>query len=267
MRSRNLSFRIKSGQKRGPDASLGNLMQTIPRLSVLVLTASTLIALCPAHATETAPSIFEDPVSYSGWNTGPLPMEAIWKSKSGSRPNIITITPDNTGFELNNGVVHVQIPPVLRSDFELSFEATHTSFSRLIWAGFFNEEGTQGYAIAWDSGLPKYFDSEGGVSIRKFDLKEDDGVVRFNTGGIMLTKHIASGHNAGNEASAAISEPYAKLKLTWQRSTGTLRLYVDGKLLQTTTDKSFSQFTSVYVSGGSGSRFDNVSVLAPVSKN
>jgi hypothetical protein len=240
-------------------------MKTIPRLSILALTASTLIALCPAHATEVASSIFEDAVNYSGWNTGPLPMEVVWKSKSGSRPNIITITPDNPGFELNNGVIFTRLPRNIGTDFELSFDALHTSFSRLIWAGLFNAEGTQGYVIAWDSGLAKYFNTQGVVSIRKFDVEPGAPALRFNTGGTLLSKPQASGHNPGNDTTAAIAEPYAKLKLTWQSSTHTLRLYVDGALMQTVIDSSFISFSSLYVAGGTGSRFDNILVASPLA--
>jgi hypothetical protein len=230
-----------------------------------VLTASTLIALCPAHAKEVESAIFDDPVNYSGWNTGPLPMEAIWKSKSGSRPSIVTIAPDNTGFELNNGVIFTRLPRNAGTDFELSFDALHTSFSRLIWAGLFNDEGTQGYVLAWDSGLSKYFNSQGVVSIRKFDIEPGSPGLRFNTGGALLSKPQASGHNPGNDTTAAIAEPYARLKLTWQGSTHTLRLYVDGALMQTVVDSSFNSFRSLYLAGGTGSRFDNILVASPLA--
>lgn len=231
-------------------------MKKLPHLALLgtlVLFTRTLVC-----AVETKPPhFFSDPVSYSAWDTGASPMNAVWRCTSGASPGIEKTAGGIVLFSLENGVVTTALTRPVNSGFELKFEALHTDYSRILWIALLNKAGTQGYGLAWDSSSAGNFDGEGFVSIRKFDTPSSPStLLTFNTSGTAINSIQNSGH-------IATTAPLAKFKLTWQKSTRTLRLYVDDVLKQTVKDDSFETFASLYIGGSTGSRFDNITVAAP----
>ncbi len=234
----------------------------IPLVASLAL--SSLVTFVSAQEAESV--VFADSFAYSGWDAGASPMNAVWSKTSGSNPSVGTGAPfatDVTYLKPNNAVAGAPLAYALDHDFELSFDALHTHYSRLLWVGLFNDEGTQGYAATWDSSSPGAWGSQGTVRIRKFSVTNPADLL-FNTPGVQLGNNTSSGHNAGNTTNAATTAPFARFRLTWTKDTGALSLYVNGLLRQTVTDGDFSRFSRVVVSGFSGAMLDNILVRLPV---
>lgn len=236
----------------------------IPRLLLCALAALALTHLAAASPSESY--AVSDPIQYSGWNAGSNPMSANWTYHNGNTPALIsgTPTPASVYFTINNGVIYTPLSRVLNTDFELSLDASHSAYQRCLWVGLFNDDGTQGYALRWDSTVFSQWGSAGLVSIRKYSVTAPSTAnLTFSTAGTVLGTAVASGHNPGNTTTAATSLPFARLRLTWSRDTGTLALYVNDVLKQTVIDTSFTTFSRLYVGGNTGSKFDNISASVP----
>lgn len=192
-------------------------------------------------------------------------MNAVWTANSGNPPTIVTNDPSLPPpyAKLNNGTAYVNLNRVLTNDFILTVDALHTSYSRYLWVGIFNATGTQGYGFSWDSSGVTSYSSGGGVTIKKFSVSNPTTDLTWNTLGTALGSTVASGHNPGNTSAAAISSPFAQFKLTWSNDTHTLQLSVDGIVLSTVTDSSFTSFGRVYLSGNGSGLYDNLSVATP----
>jgi hypothetical protein len=227
--------------------------QTYP---ALLCTLALLASGLSLAAYEPAAYQVADPISYTGWNTGPTPMNAFWPYAGGNAPAIST-SGNDIRFTLNNGITGTPLAHPLTSGFDLTVDALHTSYSRLLWVGLFNDTGTQGYGLAWDSSLSGINGGMGVVSIRKFS---STGTPTYSNQGSLLGSATNSGH-------VATAFPMARLRLTWDRDNSTLKLYVDGVLKQTVVDSSFTSFSRLYASGYTGSIFDNVAVAMPVGAN
>ena len=235
------------------------------RIPLLVsLALSSFATFASAQAADSI--VFADSFANSGWDGGASPLNAVWTKISGANPSIGTGSPlpqGSTYLKLNNAVAGAPLAYALDHDFELSFDALHSNYSRLLWVGLFNDEGTRGYAAAWDSSAVGAWGSQGTVRIRKFSVPNATDLL-FNTPGVALGTNVSSGHNPDNTTSAATTAPFARFRLTWTKDTGTLRLYVNGLLRQTVADTDFHRFSRVIVSGFSGTMLDNIMVRLPV---
>jgi hypothetical protein len=201
--------------------------------------------------------ILVDLIDYKSWDEGPSRMSTTWQSITGVPPKLVKPSPGVTMFSLNNAVIGTGLTTPITDGFELSFDALHERYARLLWAGLFNADGTQGYVLLWDSSLESSFKGEGFVCIHKVELPgPPNKTLRFNTKGKPLGSNLGSLHTANQP-------PLAHLKLTWDRASHTLRAYVNDKLIQTVKDDSFNDFTRLYIGGTTGSLFDNVTVTAP----
>jgi parallel beta-helix repeat protein len=235
------------------------------RQHLTVSLACCLVALAaPICARAQGFVVASDSIDYSGWSSGAAPMNAVWTSVSGNVPTLTAEGEPSTSsyFSLNNGVITTALGSTFADDFELTADALHKNYSRDLWIGMFNAAGTQGYLMFWSAALANQFGSQGHVSVRKLSVASL-GSIAFNTPTTLLGSIATSGHNNGNTTSAAITPPFAKLKLTWNNDTHTLRLYVDGALKCTVTDNSFSSFARICVSGNDYSKFDNIAVRLP----
>src|SRR5690606_29874825 len=90
----------------------------------------------------------------------------------------------------------------------LRFDARHSSRQRALWAGLFNDAGTQGYAVLWDSAVS----GTGNVTIRKFDLGAE---ATWSDAGTAITPRISTGHDP-------LSLTPARIELSWDQPTNTL---------------------------------------------
>jgi len=236
----------------------------ISRHLVLSLACTLAALVVPISAQAQGLALAADAINYSGWSTGGAPMNAVWTLNSGSTPALTAEPSPSTSsfFTLSNAVITGVVDHTFINDFEIEVNAIHTSYSKGLWIGMFNAAGTQGYAMLWDSALATQYSSQGHVSIRKYSVASLGSLV-FNSANTILGSSTGSGHNSGNTTSAAITPPFARLKLTWNNATDTLNLYVNGVLKRTVTDSSFSSFSRICIGGGTGSKFDNLAVRLP----
>lgn len=219
---------------------------------------SIIAMMLPCISAIAAPKpILVDLIDYKSWDEGPSRMSTTWQSITGVPPKLVKPSPGVTMFSLNNAVIGTGLTTPITDGFELSFDALHERYERLLWAGLFNADGTRGYSLYWDSSQAKFFKGEGFVSIHKVELSDNPRKnLRFNTLGKPMAASAGAGHTANQP-------PLAHLKLTWDRSSHTLRAYVDDKLVQTVKDDSFDEFTRLYIGGTTGSLFDNITITAP----
>jgi len=198
-------------------------------------------------------SILSDSFDYSGWNASPAPMSANWTSANGNTP---TVAPNNTWIQLNTSLIHKNLDATLSTDFQISLDVLPTSYSTVQWFGLFDSTGSNGYGFKWDSSSMSNYGSQGSVCIQKYS-----GIASNNWSnqGTTLGSTYASGHNAGNTTSAALSAPFAHVVLSWVAASHTLTLFVDGKSISSVWDGSFSSFSSISISGNGG-LFDNLSI-------
>lgn len=209
-------------------------------------------------------TVAADNINYSGWSSGATPMNAAWLLNSGNTPSVTPEPSPSTSsyYVSNNNVITALLDHTFVNDFEITVDALHTAYSRGLWVGLFNASGTQGYAMLWDSALVTQYSSQGHVSVRKFSVASLSNLA-FNTSNTLLGSNVGSGHNSGNTTSAAITPPFARLKLTWNNDSHTLKLYVNDVLKSTVTDSSFTSFSRVCLGGGVGGKFDNLAIRLP----
>ncbi|HEY3333184.1 MAG TPA: glycosyl hydrolase family 28-related protein [Capsulimonadaceae bacterium] len=236
-------------------------------MKLILVVVIAMITILPSMAQQQP--VFSDAFNYTGWSTGASPMTSVWSANSGVVPSVITNNPTlaPSYIRLGNGVITAPFTRTLTTDFTLNIDVLHDSYQRWQWVGLFNSAGTQGYGFGWDSSVPGGWGSQGTVSIRKFSVSSPTTGLLFNTTGTLLGSVNASGHNPSNTTTAAISAPFAHCSLGWHVATHQLQLIVDGAVVSTVTDASFTTFSRIYVSGNTNGLFGNVNVTTPGGAN
>lgn len=187
-------------------------------------------------------------------------LHAAWVQVDG-QSNYLRLTTTDAAVDhapytsIYNGLIRRDLDsPISGADWDVSFKMLHVYKQRGGWLGLFNDAGTQGYGLQWDSGNAA--DPEignGTVSIRKFDL--DSELQTWTTIGTQLGSNTGSGH----EMSTA---PFADLSLSWDADTGTLTASVDGVEMLVRTDTAFSDFSRIYLRGNTYVKYDDIVVNA-----
>lgn len=211
-----------------------------------------------------AATLFEDSFAYSGWDTGPRPMSAIWESWQ--RKPVIEQGAD-PGYpaqflKLGNGIVSTALKKPVESDFVLTVQLLSTHYGRLHWVGLSNESETEGYYIAWDTGLASQFRSQGRVAIGRIDIKPSERI-GYQRPGPFITKLTTSGHNDSNPQSAAISPPFATLTLKWSSAQKRLTLLVNNIEITHADDISTGSLSRLHLAGNTSVFFSSVKVETP----
>ena len=152
---------------------------------------------------------------------------------------------------LANGVAKAELPVALEDSFELSFRASHNAYRRGLWVGLLNDEGSQGYAVAWDSCEQSTFHDQGSIAIAKFDLPRE--VAWADQFGTVLTKRVQSGQKV-------VGGWPPLIVLKWSKASGLLTLSVEGQEVGRIIDRSFTRFSRVYVRGNEQSIIAEMSV-------
>lgn len=215
--------------------------------------------LLASPSVASAAEIVNEGFDYTHWSTGDTPMNANWTVHSGSNPVSIALTHATLPVphvSINNGVAYTSFSETITGDFELSVNAIHPAYSRLLWFGLFNATGTQGYVFYWNSATDTTWGAgEGYVQIKRFD----SAPISYQTAGVNITSQTVSGHNA-------ITAPFANLKLTWVDATNTLSISVDGVVKGSLVDNTLdaSSFARIYLAGNGGTRFDDVVLTAAI---
>ncbi|WP_309398733.1 right-handed parallel beta-helix repeat-containing protein [Cerasicoccus maritimus] len=177
-----------------------------------------------------------------------------WSSVSGSSPSLnsanasLAVVPY---LALNNGVVRAELGSTVTSNWTLRFRASHSTWQRGLYACVLNADGEEGYGVLWDSATSGQANGEGYVSIRKFSLSAEPA---WSDKGSQLTTPTASSHNA-------TTAPMALIELSWDASSSTLYLRINGQPIAQTVDSSFNSFSRVYLRGNTTSYFDDIILL------
>jgi hypothetical protein len=154
---------------------------------------------------------------------------------------------------LGNGVAKADLPQKISDSFVLSFLAINNDYQRGLWVGLFNEDGSKGYAALWDSSSKENFHGQGSVAITKFDLPKP--VTFADQVGSVLTERVESGHKA-------IDGWPAKIELSWDKPSRTLRLSVNGVEKCRVVDASLNSFSRIYLRGNERSLFADLRLNA-----
>ncbi|AHF90846.1 hypothetical protein OPIT5_12150 [Opitutaceae bacterium TAV5] len=212
-----------------------------------------------------AAALFEDSFDYSDWDAGPRPMSATWESWQ--RKPVIEEGADPVYparyLKLANSIVSTSLRKPVDSDFVLTVQLLSTHYGRLHWFGLSNEDGTDGYFVAWDTGLASQFSSQGRVAIGKIDLKPSERL-GYQRPGPFITKPATSGHNSSNTQSAAISPPFATLALKWSNAQKRLTLLVNNIEIASADDVSPGSLSRLLLAGNSAALISSVKLETPI---
>lgn len=195
-----------------------------------------------------------DGFDYSAWSSGAVPMNTTWSLASGSSaPGIYSTTDGDAYVQLNNVVLSRALDNTPTDSFDFEVDVLPGAYSSFLWIGLFNQAGTEGYGFSWDSSLSTLNNGCGVMAIRKYAVSS----LAFNTTGTLLGSAKNSGHVVN-------TLPFARVRLSWRKDTGTLSLYVDGRLLSSVQNEtSYSSFSRVYLGGFNYSRFANIRLTIP----
>lgn len=207
------------------------------------------------------PVLFRDDFEYSGWDTGARAMtSANWERVLGKAPEFVAATADVPAhIWLSNAIFFVPLKEAPRGSFTLSAEVLFSMYSRTLWFGLMDEGGHGGRAAVWCSARENQFAGQGWVEIRALDaIPADNREAGPNPN--VFSSTLAALKNSGHEG-GALSQPFAKIDLSWDDAAKKWNLYVDGKWISE-AEGAFDLGLSprLYFGGGTGALFRNISL-------
>jgi hypothetical protein len=113
-----------------------------------------------------------------------------------------------------------------------------------------DETGTKGYGLRWDSSNPDQNNGTGHIAIWKLDPGKP--ITRY-TFGSRIGSEGSSGHVIGQQ-------PFADVMLVRDGARGRILLSVDGRVVTTATDATYSHFSRIYLLGN-GVQIKELAVL------
>ncbi len=151
-------------------------------------------------------------------------------------------------------ILHANLLQTINADnsagFRLKIKVMHRTDRAVAIVWLLNYDGTQGYGFTWNSGIEG---PNSVMDIRKWDSSLKPG---FHKLGKLLGKRISL---AGEEK----KPPFGEFELTWIAATGKLTLKSlgekHGPKEVNVIDKSFTDFTSIYLHGN-GTSYDDIYV-------
>jgi hypothetical protein len=146
-----------------------------------------------------------------------------------------------------NRILGQQLVHQVQDDWILRFKMLPSTWARGEWVGVFNQSGTKGYVVFWDSSSPGAWNGEGKITIKKYSGTSE---VQWGSPLTNLTDSVASGHSLTQsyaDAVAGNAVDFAEVVLTWQAATGTLELFVNGELKGYAVDTEIGSFGSMYI--------------------
>jgi hypothetical protein len=198
------------------------------------------------------PNFEEKPVD----DTAGAPTDAIfqdefkslyqWTHLSGSRNR--TETASSTYLATGSGLSSAALrAPV--GVFRLAFEMRHEAWKRagIVWIT--DLKGGHGYGVRWDSSVESTADGQGLVSLLRLDR---EGPATFEDQGERIGRSVPSGR-------PALDGGYARFELA-RASDGTLTVSINGRVLLTEKDSTFSLFQRLLVRGNTGVSLGSIKV-------
>jgi len=195
-------------------------------------------------------TVFQDSFTYKD----PGLLGSIWVHHSGTMPTL-----SKGALLLHNGVAASQLAEPLTYDVEIAFDLKHAGFQKIAWVGMLSGDGNSGYAVSWDSsGTTPSGPMWGGKGIVRIHKINQQTPISFDLYGSM----VVGGVSAGNQL-ITDSEP-AHFRVCWSVDSRRIDVYMNGSLLHSGVDSSFSSFQRIVVGGSEGDVVDNVRVRIPV---
>lgn len=162
------------------------------------------------------------------------------------------VTSDEPYGIVGNVIISRDLGSTVTGDWVLSLDMIHTNYRRDSWVMLVNADGDEGYGLRWRSLSETANDGQGAVSI----VKLTDAPAVWDDSSVLTT--LSSETASGN---VAIENPFAEMQLSWQASTGTLTLTVDGVQKGTAIDGDFSSFSQMYIRGNGDQLHDNILLI------
>ncbi|MCF6314099.1 MAG: right-handed parallel beta-helix repeat-containing protein [Verrucomicrobiales bacterium] len=177
----------------------------------------------------------------------------LWTHVAGQQPALTDIDPNVSHapyLKARNSLLSYELPFPLQQSFELKAKVQHTQLQRFLWIGFLDQMGKTGYSAHWDSSYP---DGDGFVNVRKHNHQEELSNWIFSQNGTIISSNA---YGVPNLSSSSFSE----LSLKWSKSTGTLTLSVNGKVMTQVIDTTFNSFSRIYIKTNGSCHIDDVTL-------
>jgi len=181
-----------------------------------------------------------------------------WIRLSGPEPTFES----GKGLFLSETVVSFSLEKPVTQEFSLQVELLHTKYAQGQWFGLFTSDFQKGVVVVWDSSHAENWDSAGFACIYAVNRTSTDKpsyMLILNGEGVerMSTPQGLPG-KAGESGQKAITEPFAKFRLTWNRTEGRLDLWMEDSLMGTAFLDQADEFSEVVLSGMGGAIYRSV---------
>ena len=245
--------------------------------NITTLALAALLSTAPVHG---AVTLFSDTFDYSGWGAGDTPANAVWTNSTATNSTASIINGANASFAdayrfngSSGGVINATFAQATTTDFALTIQLMPQGYSRNLWIGVFNEDGTHGYGFNWDAGTSGIYSGQGTLALREFSSGTPNPTYAYNTSSTLLGSLTSSGHKI-DELTGPVD-----FQLTWSLETRTLTLSLldtDPEAPSYVTKRSFTfsesadlieSFSRIYIGGNStttGVLFDNILVTSSI---
>ncbi|MEM6331883.1 MAG: PEP-CTERM sorting domain-containing protein [Planctomycetota bacterium] len=167
---------------------------------------------------------------------------------------------------LANELVYDTLDQTVTEDWTLTFKALSTNYQRGQFVALMNADGTEGYALNWDTAQSTQFNGEGNVRLRKLDFASS-----WSTFGVPANTVLATLNQSGHPATGFPYDQstdtystefagFAEFELSWEKATGTLTVSVNGNVLGSAVDTDFDTFDRIYLRGNTNLVVDDIIV-------
>jgi len=172
-----------------------------------------------------------------------------WNLVSGREP----VLEAGKGLLLSDSVVSSTLAKPAPQEFSLQVELLHSEYERGQWFGLFTGDFQRGVVVVWDSSHAEDWDSAGFACIYAVDIqtgKKPTYMLISNGEGVerMLTPQGLA-EKGGEGGQKAVTEPFAKFRLTWNRADGRLELLLGESSVGVAFLDQVDDFTEVVLSG------------------
>lgn len=224
-----------------------------------------ILGALPLTAADEKKPIFEDALAYKSWLGENPDMGSKWELVLGRQP---TAAPEDSELPgpymvMGQTVLSTTLKNPPKGDFTISADVLFKSYSRSLWIGLLPEDGTSGMIAAWDAGQESQHSGQGFIRLRVVDkdMKTEDqaqmSATAFTTA---LTPANASGHKAVSNSEMGHVAEFITLQLSYKASKGEWNVFVNKNWIAGTQAEIPLEMNRLFIAGGSGALFKNVTV-------
>lgn len=181
-----------------------------------------------------------------------------WSRLSGPEPTFES----GKGLFLSETVVSFNLERPVVQEFSLQVELLHTKYAQGQWFGLFTSDFQKGVVVVWDASHPENWDSSGFACLYSINRTTEDKppymLILNGEGAERMSTPQGLPAKAGVSGQKAITEPFAKFRLTWNRTEGRLDLWMEDSLIGTAFLDQAEEFSEVVLSGMGGAIYRSV---------